>query len=88
MESSDLAPLIDHLTLTGLSRGDAARIVSDVLAYFSESTEEFVRRRHRELQHSGLRNTTSFELIAHELASRRVSAPDLSERQIRRIIYG
>ena len=35
---------------TGLSADEALRVVHDVLAYFDETTEEFVRRRHRELQ--------------------------------------
>ena len=30
----------------------------------------------------------SFAVIARELAGRRVSGPNLSERQIRRVIYG
>ena len=39
--------LIAHLTRTSpLGPGEAARVVADVLAYFSETTEEFVRRRH------------------------------------------
>jgi polyhydroxyalkanoate synthesis regulator phasin len=88
MESSEMTPLIDHLVRQGLSTGDARRIVSDVLAYFSEDTEEFVRRRHRELQHAGLPNTETFRVIAAELSSRRVAAPQLTERQIRRLIYG
>ena len=88
MESGEPTQLIDHLVRSGLTHGDAARIVSDVLAYFSEGTEEFVRRRHRELQHSGLPNAEIFALISRELTSRRVAAPELSERQIRRVIYG
>jgi hypothetical protein len=88
MESSEPTQLIDHLVRSGLTHGDASRIVSDVLAYFSEGTEEFVRRRHRELQHNGLPNAEIFALISHELMSRRVAAPELSERQIRRVIYG
>ena len=49
--------LLDHLTRsTPLSRGEALRVVQDVLAYFDESTEDYVRRRHRELQAQGLVN--------------------------------
>jgi hypothetical protein len=88
MVSDELAPLLDHLVRSGISRGDAARLVSDVLAYFSETTEEFVRRRHREFQRDGVANSESFALIAQELAWRRVAGPRLSERQIRRVIYG
>jgi len=47
-----------------------------------------VRRRHRELQATGLANLAIFDRIADELASRPVAAPPLSPRQIRRIVYG
>ena len=88
MVSEDLTPLLDHLESSGVSRGQAARLVDDVLAYFSETPEEFVRRRHRELQAEGVANAASFAVIARELAERRVAGPRLSERQIRRVIYG
>ncbi|MFF3244957.1 hypothetical protein ACFYWY_14780 [Streptomyces sp. NPDC002870] len=81
--------LIDHLVRsTALQRGEAARVVLDVLAYFDEKTDEFVRRRHRELQSGGLANTEIFERIAAELPHRAVAPPELSLRQMRRIVYG
>jgi hypothetical protein len=86
--SEELNPLLEHLERSGVSRDQAARLVADVLAYFSETTEEFVRRRHRELQHDGVANAQSLAVIARELVARRVAGPILSERQIRRVIYG
>lgn len=81
--------LVDHLVRsTPLQRGEAARVVLDVLAYFDETTEEFVRRRHRELQSLGLRNEEIFERIRHEMPHRAVAPPDLSARQLRRLVYG
>lgn len=81
--------LVDHLArTTALPRGEAARVVLDVLAYFDETTEEFVRRRHRELQSGGLVNAQIFERIADELPHRAVAPPQLSQRQLRRIVYG
>ena len=88
MASEDLTPLLDHLERSGVSRGQAERFVDDVLAYFSETSDEFIRRRHRELQLDGIANAASFTAIARELAQRRVAAPRLTERQIRRVIYG
>ena len=88
MASEDMTPLLDHLEDSGVSRGQAARLVDDVLAYFNETSDEFVRRRHRELQREGMANATSFAVIAAELEQRRVAGPQLSERQIRRVIYG
>jgi hypothetical protein len=83
------ADLLAHLTrTTTLGPGEAARVVADVLAYFGESAEEYVRRRHAELQARGLTNPLIFERIAAELAARRVAAPELSQRQLRRIVYG
>ncbi|MFB7651110.1 MULTISPECIES: hypothetical protein [unclassified Streptomyces] len=81
--------LVDHLTRsTPLNRGEALRVIQDVLAYFDETTEEFVRRRHRELQTQGLVNATIFERIGSELKYRAVAPAELSLRQLRRIVYG
>ncbi|MBB4951153.1 hypothetical protein F4556_006688 [Kitasatospora gansuensis] len=81
--------LLAHLTrTTPLGPGEAARVVAEVLAYFSESTEEYVRRRHGELQARGLTNEKIFDRLTGELTARRVAAPELSTRQLRRIVYG
>ncbi len=81
--------LVSHLTrITALPPDTAARLVMEVVAYFDETTEAFVRRRHRELQRAGRANAESFRRIAAELEGRPVAAPRLSERQIRRLIYG
>jgi hypothetical protein len=81
--------LVGHLVrTTALPAGTAKRVVEEVVAYCSESTDTLVRRRHRELQAAGFANPDIFEHIAAELALRPVAAPRLSERQIRRIIYG
>ncbi|OIJ90481.1 hypothetical protein [Streptomyces monashensis] len=81
--------LVDHLTRsTTLNRGEALRVVQDVLAYFDESTEDYVRRRHRELQAQGLVNAEIFERVAADLRYRAVAPPELTLRQLRRIVYG
>ena len=81
--------LVDHLTrTTTLSGGEAARVVADVLAYFGEPAEVYVRRRHTELQTAGLTNERIFARIAAELPYRRVAPPELSIRQLRRMVYG
>ena len=73
---------------TGLPVGSAARVVADVMAYFDEDVEGYVRRRHRELQASGLTNDPIFARIGEELARRPVAAPQLTVRQLRRLVYG
>jgi hypothetical protein len=84
-----LGDLLSHLTrVTALPERAAARLVDEVLAYFSESVEEFVTRRHRELRAENLQNDAIFERVAAELRTRRFAAPLLSQRQIRRLIYG
>jgi len=73
---------------TGLPAGVAARVVEDVLAYYREAAEEYVRRRHAQLQARGKRNREIFPMIADELSGRLVAAPTLTDRQLRRIVYG
>jgi hypothetical protein len=81
--------LVTHLVRTsGLERQDAERVVAEVVAFYSETPEDFVRRRHRELQRRGLANPAIFARVARELRARPVAAPQLSERQIRRLVYG
>lgn len=81
--------LLDHIErTTRLSRGEAARLVAEVLAYFSDSVAEYVTRRHAQLQAEQRKNPLIFETIAAELQTRRFAAPPLTQRQIRRLIYG
>lgn len=83
------ADLVSHLErTTTLEAAEAERVIADVLAYFSEPTEAYVRRRHRELQRRNLTNPRIFDVIQRELALRRVAAPELSHRQLRRMVYG
>jgi hypothetical protein len=80
--------LVRHVvTTTGLSAATAARVISDVVGYYAETTEEFVRRRHAEL-HRRYTNDQIWDVIAGELAGRPVAAPPASARQLRRIVYG
>jgi hypothetical protein len=80
--------LVDHLvTGTDLTPAEARRVAEDVLAFYAEPVEEFVRRRHAELRTYGARNAEIFARIAAELGGRLVAAPPLSERQLRRIVY-
>ena len=81
--------LVDRVAgSTGLTPAEAARVVEDVLAWYREPVEEYVRRRHAFHRLYGKRNPEIFALIAGELADRLVAAPPLSQRQLRRIIYG
>lgn len=73
---------------TGLSPAEAGRVIEDVVAFHAEPVESYVRRRHAHLKTYGARNDEIFERIAAELADRVVAPPPLTERQLRRIVYG
>jgi hypothetical protein len=81
--------LVRHLARSlALSPAGAARVVDEVVAYYREPVEAYVRRRHAECQQRGMRNAETFAVLADELAGRVVAAPALTERQLRRMIYG
>ncbi len=81
--------LVRHVTAsTGLPHATAVRVIADVLAYFDETVEEYVRRRHHEMKLRQLKNAEIWSAISAEMATRRFGAPDLTERQLRRIVYG
>lgn len=80
--------LVRHVAATtGLDEATAARVVADVVAYFGQTVEEYVLARHGELK-GRYRNDDIWPRVASELSGRRFKAPDLSERQLRRVIYG
>lgn len=89
MPTSPDPALVERIVAsTGLSPAEAARVVEDVVAFHAESVEDYVRRRHAHLKTYGAKNEQIFARIAQELAGRVVAAPDLTERQLRRIVYG
>ena len=83
------AELINHLCRNSrLTEGEAEHVVAEVLCYYSESVEDFVRRRHQELQTQGLSNNVIFSALANEVQLHRFVGKPLTIRQIRRAIYG
>ena len=64
------------------------RLMEDFAHFFDMEIKDFIRLRHQELQHSGMQNSEIYSELAREIEERRFKAPELSERQIRRIIYG
>jgi hypothetical protein len=72
----------------GLAPEELKLLLDDLWAFTDETVEDFVRRRHGELQRAGLRNESSYKRIAAEAAAGRFRGPTLSLRQVRRIIYG
>ncbi|WP_026197980.1 hypothetical protein [Sciscionella marina] len=89
MSSWTSPELVRHLVAsTGLPASVAERVLADVIGYFGETAEEYVRRRHTELKRRGRRNPEIWPRLAAEMAGRPFTAPALSERQLRRIVYG
>jgi thioesterase domain-containing protein len=89
MPDQELGELVTYLARSSrMTAAEARRAVDEVLAFMNETPEEFIRRRHLALQAQGHSNTAIFQQIARELAQRRFRAPDYTERQIRRVIYG
>ena len=83
------AELVSHVVATtGLTPEVARRVVEDVLAFHAEPVADYVRRRHAELRTYGAHNPEIFARIADELGRRVVAAPELTERQLRRLVYG
>jgi hypothetical protein len=88
-DPAELDDLVAYLVRAGrLSRPEAVHLIDQVLAFLDEEPEQFIARRHRALQAEGLSNPEIFAKLTAELARWRFKAPALSERQIRRIIYG
>jgi len=75
-------------SVLGLSRSQANRAVDEVFDSLGLEVDEYIARRHGELQAAGESNSEIFERIAEELRALRFKAPELSARQIRRRIYG
>ncbi len=63
-------------------------MVAEVVDYFGEPVPEFVRRRHAELKRRGHTNDRIFAALGAEVRARRFAAQPLSERQLRRLVYG
>ncbi len=72
----------------GLDPEELGSFLEELWAFTDESAEDFVRRRHEELHREGLRNDAIYRRLAAEAASGRFRGPELSLRQVRRIIYG
>jgi hypothetical protein len=88
-EPTELSDLVGYLVrTTRLTHSEAVRLIDEVLSFLDEQPEEFVCRRHRELRAEGLSNPEIYLRLRAELARWRFRAPDYTERQLRRLIYG
>jgi hypothetical protein len=81
---------VDYLARScGLPADVCRRLVLEVLAQYQETLEGFVQRRHKELKTlEGFKNEQIYVRIRSEVRDRRFGTANLTERQIRRMIYG
>jgi phage host-nuclease inhibitor protein Gam len=80
---------LEHLAATlGWPREQTQRLLEEVATLFHQTVEEYVRSRHAELRRAGMRNEAIYRQIREEIRHWRFRAPELSLRQIRRLIYG
>jgi hypothetical protein len=89
MDDSYPQDLVRHVARsTGLDEATASRVVADVMAYFGQTVEEYVVQRHENLKSRNRRNDDIWPLIMDELKARRFKAGELTERKLRRMVYG
>jgi hypothetical protein len=88
-ESQSPQDLVRHVARsTGLDEATASRVVADVMEYFGQTVGDYVIKRHEGLKNRNRKNDDIWPLIVTELTARRFKAEELSERQLRRIVYG
>jgi len=58
------------------------------MEYFGQTVGDYVSKRHEDLKNRNRKNDDIWPLIVTELKARRFKAEELSERQLRRIVYG
>jgi hypothetical protein len=63
------------------------KLYDELLHFFSEAEGDFIRRRHKELQLQGFKNKEIYLVIKDEIGKVLFKGSDLSERQIKRVIY-
>lgn len=81
--------LVQHLSSSfSVSPAMAAKLIDEVVHYYSETPTEYVTRLHTELQRQGWPNNKIYAHIESVLPLRRFRSPPLTTRQIRRVIYG
>ena len=76
------------LGIVDISERQLDKLVAELGFHWAETVEQYVTRRHRELQREGVPNRLVYGLIASELARRPFATPPRTERQVRRMIYG
>ncbi len=72
----------------GLDAASFRKLYEEFLSFFSLTLPEYVQSRHLELQREGLKNRDIYAAIMAEVPGLRFAAGPLTERRVRRMIYG
>ena len=81
--------LLQHLqAVTGQGERVLAKILEEIQSWYAKDLPTWMRDRHRELQRQGLRNREIYPRLQEESQGILVNPGPLTERQIRRMIYG
>jgi hypothetical protein len=76
------------LQIVDVSERQLDKILVELMDHWSETEREHALRRHHELRRDGVPTRRIYARIRSELPARRYAPRPLSERQIRRLIYG
>jgi hypothetical protein len=66
---------------------DFNKLYEEILSFFSEDMNDFIIRRYTELKKEGFKIKEIYSLISKEVTENLFRGKQLSERQIKRIIY-
>ena len=75
-------------TTYALNENDFERLLEDINVFYDLEIKDFIRIRHLELKSNGLKNDQIYAFLKKEIEARRFKNGQISERQIRRMIYG
>lgn len=76
------------LSSYSLGKKELYSLLDDLSGAFDSSVESYIQKRHLALQKEGKKNAFIYDAIQKELKTHRFIGPDLTVRQIRRVIYG
>jgi hypothetical protein len=76
------------LGILDLSDRELDKLVDELLYHWAETRDDYVLRRHRELQREGVPNREIYGVLRREITQRRFAPRSMTERQVRRLIYG
>lgn len=71
-----------------MSKNDLYRFLDDLSGAFNFTVEKYIQKKHTDLHKEGKKNAEIYQIIQKEILTQRFPGPELSVRQIRRIIYG